>query len=86
MKTAIVLISCTSGYEKRNDYGKQKMWGSIGFGWFGIGAGYMVDLSSQGQYEKDYTCIFYIMLIAMLADIIVVSMTLKKVHKILKYI
>ncbi|XP_029163760.1 major facilitator superfamily domain-containing protein 6 isoform X1 [Nylanderia fulva] len=66
------------GYERRNDYGKQKMWGSIGFGWFGIGAGYLVDLSSQGQHEKDYTCIFYIMLIAMLADILVVSLTLRK--------
>ncbi|XP_072755579.1 major facilitator superfamily domain-containing protein 6 isoform X1 [Anoplolepis gracilipes] len=66
------------GYEKRNDYGKQKMWGSIGFGIFGISAGYLVDLLSEGQYEKDYTCIFYIMLIAMIADIIVVAVTLNK--------
>lgn len=55
------------------------MWGSIGFGIFGISAGYLVDLVSEGQYEKDYTCIFYIMLIAMIADIIVVAVTLKKV-------
>ncbi|XP_050457331.1 major facilitator superfamily domain-containing protein 6 isoform X1 [Cataglyphis hispanica] len=66
------------GYEKRNDYGKQKMWGSIGFGIFGISAGYLVDLLSEGQYEKDYTCIFYIMLIAMIADIVVVAVTLRK--------
>lgn len=54
------------------------MWGSIGFGIFGISTGYLIDLSSKGQYEKDYTCIFYIMLVAMIADI-VVSATLKKV-------
>lgn len=65
------------GSERRNDYGKQKMWGSIGFGIFGISAGYLIDLSSKGRYEKDYTCIFYIMLVAMIADI-VVSATLKK--------
>lgn len=65
------------GNERRKDYGKQKMWGSIGFGIFGISAGYLIDLSSKGQYEKDYTCIFYIMLVAMIADI-VVSATLKK--------
>ncbi|KAL0103099.1 hypothetical protein PUN28_017440 [Cardiocondyla obscurior] len=65
------------GPERRKDYGKQKMWGSIGFGIFGISSGYLIDLSSKGQYEKDYTCIFYIMLVAMIADI-VVSATLKK--------
>lgn len=68
-----------TGYERRKDYGKQKMWGSIGFGVFGIIAGYLVDVFSEGQYEKDYTCIFYIMLIAMIFDIIV-SSTLRKVY------
>lgn len=71
-----------SGNERRNDYGKQKMWGSLGFGIFGISAGYLIDLSSKGQYEKDYTSIFYIMLVAMFADILV-SATLKKVQKAL---
>lgn len=61
------------------------MWGSIGFGIFGISAGYLVDLLSEGQYDKDYTCIFYIMLVAMIADIIIVAVTLKKVQKIFKY-
>lgn len=68
------------GHERRNDYGKQKMWGSIGFGVFGISAGYMVDFFSKRQHEKDYTCIFYIMLISMIGDILV-SATLKKVRK-----
>lgn len=57
------------------------MWGSIGFGIFGISTGYLVDVLSEGQSKKDYTCIFYIMLAAMILDI-VVSATLKKVRNI----
>ncbi|XP_015438217.1 PREDICTED: major facilitator superfamily domain-containing protein 6 [Dufourea novaeangliae] len=64
------------GTERRKEYGKQKMWGSIGFGIFGISAGYLVDVFSDGK-QKDYTCIFYIMLITMILDI-VMSATLKK--------
>ncbi|XP_076762676.1 sugar baby transporter isoform X1 [Xylocopa sonorina] len=65
------------GNERRKEYGKQKMWGSIGFGIFGISAGYLVDVFSKGQLQKDYTCIFYIMLVTMIFDIIV-SATLRK--------
>ncbi|XP_076649991.1 sugar baby transporter [Halictus rubicundus] len=65
------------GTEKRKEYGKQKMWGSIGFGIFGISAGYLVDTFSEGKIYKDYTCIFYIMLVIMILDIIV-STTIKK--------
>lgn len=55
------------------------MWGSIGFGIFGISAGYLVDVLSHSSTDKDYTSIFYIMLIAMIFDMIV-SATLKKVR------
>ncbi|XP_046411024.1 major facilitator superfamily domain-containing protein 6 isoform X1 [Neodiprion fabricii] len=65
------------GEDNEKEYGKQKMWGSIGFGIFGISAGYLVDLASIGKLEKDYSSIFYIMLIAMALDVIV-SSTLKK--------
>ncbi|XP_066601805.1 major facilitator superfamily domain-containing protein 6 [Prorops nasuta] len=66
------------GEERRKEYGKQKMWGSIGFGIFGIAAGYLVDLFSGNDSQKDYTCIFYIMLIAMICDILVSSRLKKK--------
>ncbi|XP_076623184.1 sugar baby transporter isoform X2 [Colletes latitarsis] len=65
------------GNERWNDYGKQKMWSPIGFGIFGIGAGYLVDTFSKGQLHKDYTSVFYIMLVIMIFDIIM-SATLKK--------
>ncbi|XP_043248743.1 major facilitator superfamily domain-containing protein 6 isoform X2 [Colletes gigas] len=64
------------GNERRNDYGKQKMWGCIGFGIFGLSAGYLVDTLSKGQVHKDYTSVFYIMLVIMIFNIIV-STTLK---------
>nr|XP_050846821.1 major facilitator superfamily domain-containing protein 6-like isoform X1 [Vespula vulgaris]XP_050846822.1 major facilitator superfamily domain-containing protein 6-like isoform X1 [Vespula vulgaris] len=66
------------GNERRNDYGKQKMWGSIGFGIFGISAGYLVDIFSEGQIQKDYTCIFFIMLVFMILDIIMSARLRKK--------
>jgi len=57
------------------------MYGSIGFGFFCISAGYLIDISSEElEHEKDYTWIFYLMLVAMIADI-GVSATLKKVQK-----
>lgn len=65
------------GNERRKDYGKQKMWGSIGFGLLGATAGYLVDIFSNGEFQKDYTCIFIILLIFMIFDIIT-SITLKK--------
>lgn len=49
------------------------MWGSIGFGIFGISAGYLIDLSSRGETAMDYSVIFYIMLIAMILDMAVSS-------------
>ena len=61
------------GDKRSKDYGKQKMWGCIGFGIFGIGAGYLVDIFSKDEAIKNYSCIFYIMLIAMILDIVVSS-------------
>ncbi|XP_034947603.1 major facilitator superfamily domain-containing protein 6 [Chelonus insularis] len=61
--------------DRKKDYGKQKMWGCIGFGIFNIAAGYLVDIFSQGDENKNYSCIFYIMLIFMIFDMIV-SLTL----------
>ncbi|XP_058799956.1 uncharacterized protein LOC131669236 isoform X2 [Phymastichus coffea] len=65
------------GDSKNHDYGKQKMWGSVGVGIFGIGIGYLIDLFSKGQEIKDYSSAFYIMLIIMAFDVAVSSM-LKK--------
>ncbi|CAD6232846.1 GSCOCG00007011001-RA-CDS [Cotesia congregata] len=65
------------GNERINEFGKQKLWGYIGFGIFCISTGYLVDLFSRGIPDKDYSCIFYIMLVGMIFDIIV-SGTLDK--------
>ncbi|KAG8038286.1 hypothetical protein G9C98_006613, partial [Cotesia typhae] len=65
------------GSERINEFEKQKLWGYIGFGIFCISTGYLVDLFSRGIPDKDYSCIFYIMLVGMIFDIIV-SGTLDK--------
>ncbi|KAJ8688636.1 hypothetical protein QAD02_024431 [Eretmocerus hayati] len=65
------------GYERNKDYGKQKMWGSIGTGIFGLSIGYLIDVFSQGDGLKNYAIIFYVLLLAMFLDV-VVSSTLKK--------
>lgn len=69
------------GEDNGNRYGKQKMWGSVGFGIFGIGAGYIVDLASFGKSQKDYSFVFYLMLVAMALDMLV-SSRLKKVLRL----
>lgn len=61
------------------------MWGSIGFGIFGISAGYLVDISSRGETAMDYSVIFYITLIAMILDM-AVSSKLKNVGVILVFL
>ncbi|KAL7291114.1 hypothetical protein TKK_0015243 [Trichogramma kaykai] len=58
------------GNDSNKDYGKQRMWGSVGVGIFGISAGYLIDLFSHGSEIKDYSCIFYLMLIAMAFDVL----------------
>lgn len=54
------------------------MWGSVGFGIFGISSGYLVDLFSRGEMEKNYSVVFLILVLAMILDMIV-SSTLQKV-------
>ncbi|XP_026666852.1 major facilitator superfamily domain-containing protein 6 [Ceratina calcarata] len=65
------------GNDRRKEYGKQKMWSSIGFGIFGTSAGYLVDLFSEGKFQKNYSCIFYIALVIMIFDVLT-STTLRK--------
>lgn len=54
------------------------MWGCIGFGFFAIGVGYLIDVISKDSEKKNYSCMFYIMLVCMTLDILV-SSRLKKV-------
>ncbi|XP_075990803.1 sugar baby transporter isoform X2 [Anticarsia gemmatalis] len=55
---------------KVSDYGKQRLWGSLGWGIFSLLTGVLIDLFSDGAF-KDYTIAFVLMCIFMLGDVAV---------------
>jgi exosortase/archaeosortase len=56
---------------KPEDYGKQRVWGSIGWGIFSMLAGFLVDETSKGQTEKNYAVVFYMALVIIMIDLLV---------------
>ncbi|GAB0093197.1 major facilitator superfamily domain-containing protein 6-A [Sergentomyia squamirostris] len=59
--------------DKPHLYGNQRLWGAVGWGTFSIIAGVLVDKFSEGQAMKDYTVVYYMMLIFLILDMIVSS-------------
>ncbi|KAJ0184107.1 hypothetical protein K1T71_000530 [Dendrolimus kikuchii] len=55
---------------KVTHYGKQRLWGSVGWGIFSLLTGVLIDLFSEGSY-KDYTIAFILMFVFMTGDVIV---------------
>uniref|UniRef100_A0A2A4JYG1 Major facilitator superfamily (MFS) profile domain-containing protein n=1 Tax=Heliothis virescens TaxID=7102 RepID=A0A2A4JYG1_HELVI len=49
-------------------YGKQRLWGSFGWGIFSLLTGVLIDLFSDGAY-KDYTIAFILMFVFMVGDV-----------------
>lgn len=59
--------------EDRHKYGKQRMWGAVGWGTMSIMSGLCVDWFSKGQDDKNYAPGFMIALICFVLDIYVLS-------------
>lgn len=59
--------------DQPSNFGQQRLWGAVGWGTFSILAGILVDEFSRGQMKKDYTVVFYILLVMMALDILVSS-------------
>lgn len=57
--------------EKHRLYGRQRLWGAVGWGVFSIIAGWLVDEMSSHSFYKDYSGVFYLMLAAILPDLLV---------------
>lgn len=56
-----------------NLYGNQRLWGSVGWGVISIFSGFLVDAFSKDEVIKDYSVVFYIMLILIALDMLVSS-------------
>lgn len=54
--------------DKHRLYGRQRLFGAVGWGIFSIIAGILVDSNSMYQSEKNYSVIFYLMFAALLPD------------------
>ncbi|XP_023238122.1 major facilitator superfamily domain-containing protein 6-like isoform X2 [Centruroides sculpturatus] len=83
---AIIAISDTACYEslegRVNQFGKQRVWLSIGWGIIQLTTGYVVELANKGNDGKtDFSICFYVMLPLKFIDIIVVSFTDMKKEK-----
>ncbi|KAJ2954534.1 hypothetical protein O0L34_g2818 [Tuta absoluta] len=56
--------------DKASSYGKQRLWGSVGWGIFSLATGALIDAFSEGAV-KNYTVAFVLMAIFMFGDIAV---------------
>lgn len=56
--------------DRPNLYGQQRLWGGVGWGIFSLLAGVLVDEMSRGQVLKDYSGVFYMMVVLMAADLV----------------
>lgn len=57
---------------KRHElYGRQRLWGAVGFGIFSLMAGTLVDYISGPTISKNYTIIYYLMAAALLPNTMV---------------
>ncbi|KAL4717839.1 hypothetical protein ACJJTC_000988 [Scirpophaga incertulas] len=56
--------------DKISQYGKQRLWGSVGWGIFSLLTGTLIDLFSDGT-NKDYTVAFILMFVFLLGDVII---------------
>lgn len=59
---------------KRHElYGRQRLWGAVGWGIFSLLSGTLVDFNSGTGSVKNYTVIFYVMAAALLPNTMVSS-------------
>ena len=59
--------------DQPSHFGYQRLWGTIGWGIFAIISGLLVDEFSKGHAQKDYTVVFYLMLVMLIFDVLVSS-------------
>lgn len=70
-----------SGEGNEDQYGNQRMWGTIGYGITAFSAGYLIDYVSKETVSKNNTPAFVLLMFFISLDIIVCS-RLKVIEKI----
>jgi len=66
------MIFFSSG-DNPNDYGKQRLWGAVGWGLLTIISGFLIDLASIGQTAKNYMPSFYLVVSILFINILAVA-------------
>lgn len=66
--------------EEKHNYGKQRLWGSIGWSLLGALSGACVDWYSEGLENKDYTPAYILSLICFFLDIVVILKMKARIH------
>ncbi|XP_063697661.1 major facilitator superfamily domain-containing protein 6-A [Culicoides brevitarsis] len=67
-------------------YGNQRLWGAVGWGTLALITGFLIDKLSAKNAEKDYTVIFYLVLILILFDMLISSKLQHKQTKVSSHI
>jgi len=57
---------------KPHNYGAQRLWGALGWGFFAIISGYLIDVASTGKPMKDYTPSLYLIIILLVINLLFV--------------
>ena len=70
MKILIMIFFFLYIADKPSKFGQQRLWGAVGWGTFSALTGYLVDQFSKGKTEKNYTIIFYLMLVIITLNIV----------------
>lgn len=65
--STVIVMSCYLD-NKPEDFGRQRCWGSIGWGFFSMFGGVLVDYFSDGNSHKNYTPVYYLCLIIIVCD------------------
>lgn len=58
---------------KPENYGRQRCWSSVGWGFFSIFVGWLVDRFSVNKSEKDYSPVFYSCIILTIVNLAVMT-------------
>lgn len=65
-------VACTCLNNDRANFGRQRCWGSVGFGLFGVLSSLIMDLFQTSSTDKNYTYTFVLFLIFLLATSVIV--------------